>query len=158
MSRYSFIKPLKKRHIFLKKISNDNINVFIMYNPHHIYNDNDYMYGYLLLLDRDMKIPYTTNIDDNITSYIDKRYKLDFIKNIHKIVSNIDSTKYNIYYINCKSKYYNTIFDNKNTELMWKDYYFINGSIPNIINHKINDFTINDNDILNNIIKLLFNI
>jgi hypothetical protein len=150
MIRYSFIKPLKRRHIFLK--NNENISIFIMYNPHHIYNDNDYLLGYLLLLDKNMKIPYITGVEDNI----EKRYKLDYIKDIYKIVSIINNKKYNIYYVNCNSKYYNSIFDNIKTELIWKDFYFINGKSAPLIEYKINDIIISNYDILNKLKELFF--
>jgi hypothetical protein len=127
-----------------------------MYNPHLIYKDNDNLYGFLILLNKNMTIPNTYNINNNldIMGYIKKNYKLDFIKSINKETYIIDNIKYDIYYINCKSKYYSSIYDSYYTELVWKDNYFIsniNNKIDNI-KYNIDNFVIYNNEILQRII------
>ena len=108
MVRNIFIKPIVpiKKHFFLKNNSSNNNSILIMYNPHLIYKDNRSLYGFLILLNKNMTIPNTFNINNNldIMEYIKKNYKLDYIKSINKESYIIDNIKYDIYYINCNSK------------------------------------------------------
>jgi hypothetical protein len=164
MVRNIFIKPIVpiKKHFFLKNNSSNNNSILIMYNPHLIYkdngSDNGLLYGFLILLNKNMTIPNTFNINNNldIMEYIKKNYRLDYIKSINKETYIIDNTKYDIYYINCNSKYYSSIYDTYSTEMIWKDNYFISNMDNNNIykvKYVIDNFVIYNNEILEKIIN-----
>jgi hypothetical protein len=162
MSSYKhiFIKPLKRKYVFTKKIIPNSVSIFIMYNPHMIKDKDDILSGYLLLLNSDLSIPYIINMNEDIVEYLNKNYKLNFIKDIYKTVLNIDNIKYNTYYIWCNSNNYNTVYDITTTNMIWKDFYFIknyNGIISRSIIFDMQNYILDNYEILSKIKELLFN-
>ena len=155
-----FIKQLrKKRHIYIK--SSSITSILIICIPHMIFKNDEHLEGFLLLLNKNMSIPYISH-DINIENYIENNMKLKNIKLFITANREINNKIYKIYYISSNTRgEYNSIYDNKITDFIWKDHYFLKAcsyDLSDVIKYKINDFIINDYEIFHTLKSLLFNI
>jgi hypothetical protein len=154
-----FIKSLRcRRHIFIKpkKI----ISIYLIVNPHMIYEKEDLLEGYIILLNSGMKIP-TMSIDMSISNYVKRYMKIDKIKEVTLLMVeryDINGITYIIYYAKGNSRYYNTIYDRNATDYIWKDEYIIKYANISGNIYEIEDYKISSKELLNKYRSLLFNI